>query len=72
MTQQTIKYRSVQGETISSICYRYYGKTKGIVEQVLEVNSTLAEHGPILPIGTIVELPPLNNTVVVNKAVLWI
>jgi phage tail protein X len=49
--------RALQGDTLDAICWRYYGRTAGVVEQVLEANPGLAEHGPVLPLGTLVRMP---------------
>ena len=49
-----------QGDTLSAICWRHYGRTSGgIVEKVLEANPGLALAGPVLPHGTRVTLPEL-------------
>lgn len=49
--------KSVQGDTVDLICWRYYGRTAGVVEQVLEANHGLAELGPELPMGTLIRMP---------------
>lgn len=49
--------RAHQGDTLDAICWRYYGRTAGVVEQVLEANPGLASLGPVLPIGTEVSMP---------------
>ena len=46
-----------QGDTVDAICWRYYGRTAGVTEAVLEANPGLADHGPIVPHGTQVSLP---------------
>ena len=51
----TIVY-ALQGDTLDSVCYRYYGYTAGVVEQVLEANPHLADF-PVLPMGTAVTMP---------------
>lgn len=56
---KTIK--SIQNDTIDSICWRYYGRSVGVVEQVLSANPQLDEFGVILPIGTDVLLPDLDS-----------
>ena len=52
-----MEIRSLQGDTVDLICWRYYGRTAGVLEQVLDSNRGLAEMGPILPIGNTVTLP---------------
>lgn len=49
--------RAQQGDTVDAICWRHYGRTAGVVEQVLEANPGLADHGPVIPNGTLVTLP---------------
>ena len=57
MATATTRVRSVQGDTVDLICWRTYGRTAGITEQVLEANPGLADLGAELPIGTLVTLP---------------
>lgn len=54
--------RSLQGDTVDAICWRYYGRTAGTVEAVLEANRGLADLGPVLPMGTRVTLPDVPAT----------
>ncbi|MBK0062626.1 MULTISPECIES: tail protein X [unclassified Acinetobacter] len=51
--------RSIQNDTIDLICWRYYGRSLGVVEKVLEANPQLASLGVIIPVGTQVNLPDL-------------
>lgn len=48
---------ALQGDTVDAICHRHLGRTAGVVEDVLERNPGLAALGPVLPMGTPVELP---------------
>ncbi|MGM3163004.1 tail protein X [Dickeya undicola] len=48
-----------QDDTLDALCYRYYGRTQGVVETVLLSNPGLADLGPILPHGTAVTLPDI-------------
>ncbi|MDN4572669.1 phage tail protein [Pandoraea cepalis] len=52
-----MKVRAMQNDTVDAICWRYYGRTQGVVEQTLEANPGLADHGAILPHGLLIELP---------------
>lgn len=54
--------RTVQGDTADLLCWRYYGRTAGVAEQLLEANPGLADLGPELPSGTLVTLPPQPTT----------
>ena len=46
-----------QNDTVDALAYRHFGRTVSLVEAVLLRNPGLADHGPILPAGTPVELP---------------
>ncbi|WP_411971143.1 tail protein X [Halomonas rhizosphaerae] len=66
------RVRTHQGETLDALCYRVLGTTAGVTEQALEMNPGLAELGPILPHGTLVELPEEPPTAaVVDTVQLW-
>lgn len=66
------RVRTHQGETLDALCYRVLGTTGRVTEQALEMNPGLAELGPILPHGTLVELPDAPPTVaVVDTVQLW-
>lgn len=49
--------RTQQNDTVDALCWRHYGRTAGVTEAVLEANPGLADHGPILPQGILVNLP---------------
>ena len=49
--------RSIQGDTLDGLCWRELGATRGVLEDVFELNRGLAELGPVLPPGTAVTLP---------------
>lgn len=53
----TTTVRAQQHDTVDALCWRHYGRTAGVTEAVLEANPGLAEHGPFLPHGTLVNLP---------------
>lgn len=67
-----MQVRSLQGDTIDQLCFRYYGRTQGVVEAVLAANPGLSALGVLLPHGTVVTLPELSHTTG-NKTVinLW-
>lgn len=52
-----MRVRAQQGDTVDALCWRHYGRTVGLVETVLEMNPGLADNGPILPHGLVVEMP---------------
>lgn len=51
-----MQVRAMQGDTVDSLCWRHLGSSSA-VEAVLEQNPGLADHGAILPNGTLVTLP---------------
>ncbi len=65
-------YKTKDGETLDFICWKYYGKTEGIVEQVLKVNRHLAELPPILKANIQINLPVIEVKKQSNKKIkLW-
>lgn len=67
-----MRVRAQQGDTVDAICWRYFKRTRGIVEVVLEMNPGLADHGPVLPHGTTVDLPePPNDQPSTPLVQLW-
>ncbi|CAN7192778.1 tail protein X [Trinickia sp. LjRoot230] len=50
-----------QGDTVDSLCFRHLGRTQSVVEATLEANPGLADYGPVLPIGLVVDLPDPPN-----------
>lgn len=64
--------RTHQNDTVDDLCWRHYGRTAGVVEQVLAANPGLASRGPILPAGLLVTLPALQTTVPERQMIqLW-
>lgn len=37
-----MKVTALQGDTLDQLCHRYYGKTKGVTEEVLTANPGLS------------------------------
>ncbi len=66
-----MKAYALQGDTLDVICARYYGRTEGVVETVLEANPGLSELGVILPHGTALELPDVDSAPVTETINLW-
>lgn len=65
--------RANQGETLDALCLRVVGRTAGVVESALAANPGLADLGPVLPIGTPVQLPDATVTTQTETALvqLW-
>lgn len=66
-----MRVRAMQGDTVDLLCWRYYGRTAGVTEAVLEANPGLAEHGPVLPNGLEVELPDQPTQPAATRLQLW-
>ncbi|WP_075686380.1 tail protein X, partial [Serratia marcescens] len=54
-----MEVKALQGDTVDQLCYRYYGKTQGVTEAVLEANPGLCEGGPFLAAGQVIALPDI-------------
>lgn len=61
-----------QGDTVDLICHRHLGRTD-LVEAVLEANPGIAALGPVLPMGTPLDLPDAIATTAPSKNIirLW-
>lgn len=66
-----MKVYARQGDTVDSICWRYYGRTESVFEQVLSANLGLADEGVILPHGYAVEMPEVAASTVRETVQLW-
>lgn len=62
-----------QGDTLDLLCQRHLGRTAGVTEAALRMNPGLAALGPVLPMGTAVELPeaPIAATAETKIEQLW-
>lgn len=50
-------YKTKAGDMLDEICHRFYGRSNGTTEIVLESNRDLAEHGEVFPAGVVIILP---------------
>ncbi|WP_017894085.1 tail protein X [Serratia sp. S4] len=66
-----MKIYALQGDTVDAICWRYYGRTQGVVEQVYSLNEGLADAGAILPHCQPVELPDVTAAPQRETVNLW-
>ena len=51
---------TVEGDdlTLSLIVWRWFNRPMpGLIEAILDLNQDLADLGPILPVGTVIEMP---------------
>lgn len=64
--------RTQQNDTVDALCWRHYGRTAGVVEAVLDANPGLADQGPVLPAGVLVNLPEIQTSAPERQMVnLW-
>lgn len=67
-----VSIRAQQSDTVDALCWRHYGRTAGVTEAVLEANPGLADHGPTLPQGLVVQMPEAQATAPQRQTVnLW-
>jgi phage tail protein X len=52
-----MRVTAIEGDTVDLLCQRHLGRTAAVAEAVLATNPGLAALGPILPLGTPVDLP---------------
>ncbi|AZP49590.1 phage tail protein [Rahnella aquatilis] len=62
---------TAQDDTVDLICWRYYGKTQGVTEQVYTANPGLCELGPLLPGGRSIYLPEVAQQTTAETVQLW-
>ncbi len=60
-----------QDDTVDELCWRYYGRTAGVTEAVLEANPGLCDSGPLLSAGQVVYLPELPPPTQRETVQLW-
>ncbi len=67
-----VQYRTRDGDVLDAICYKFYGSQTGHTEKVLSHNPSLADYGPILPSGIIIDLPKPSSVTPIKKTIrLW-
>ncbi|MDX7721787.1 tail protein X [Aeromonas caviae] len=53
-------YRTSDGDTIDYIAWKFYQTLEGrVVEQLLDANPGIADLGPALPAGVLVNMPDI-------------
>lgn len=65
------QYLTREGDMLDRICWKFYGRQSTAVEAVLEANPHLADHGPALPAGIVIELPELPEPTEEASGGLW-
>jgi phage tail protein X len=64
--------RAQQHDTVDALCWRHLRRTRGVVEQTLELNPGICDYGPTLPHGLLVTLPePTFEPATVPTVNLW-
>ncbi len=66
-----ITYTTKDGDTLDAICWKYYSKTSGVLEKVLETNRHLAELGAIFSANVKIVLPDLTQEEEAESVKLW-
>lgn len=67
-----VTVRAYQHDTVDALCWRHYGRTAGVTEDVLKANPGLADFGPTLPQGLVVTMPDAQRTAPERQMVnLW-
>ena len=64
-------YTTKDGEVLDYIVWKHYGKTSGILEQVLNANRHLAEYDAVLPAGVEINLPDITPPANNQKIKMW-
>lgn len=67
------QYITTAGDTVDFIAWKYYGTQQGqVLEKLLNANPKLADYGPVLPAGVVVEMPSIGSSLSQAKGVkLW-
>ena len=71
MMRCNVRYRAKTGDMLDAICHVYYKGRPNATEAALEANPFLAKVGPVLPEGTLIELPDLPSLEDKSTVVLW-
>lgn len=66
-----ITYITKDGDVLDAVCWKYYGKTSGVLEKVLEANRHLANLSAIFSAGVKIILPDLTLAEETESVKLW-
>lgn len=65
-------YITKDGDTADYIAWKYYGnQDAGTVETLLDSNKGLADRGPVLPAGLVINLPEIKTPATTQGVKLW-
>ena len=70
MAQQS-SYTTKEGDMVDLICWRFYGTTGGVVEEVLKSNPDLKNQPDKLPANLEIKLPTLTSSEIENLFRPW-
>ncbi len=66
-----MNYRTRDGDMIDELAWRIYGR-EGMAMAIYDANPGLADYGPVLPAGLLIELPDRAKTEPVATTIrLW-
>lgn len=67
-----LQYRTSDGDTVDYVAWKHYGTLDGqVVEAVLQANHGLADLGPVLGPGVLINLPEIEAVGVSAGVRLW-
>ncbi len=68
-----IIHTTIEGETLSDICFKYFGDVKGFIDSVYDQNLWVSEYPSLLPSGLKIEidLGLRKERVIDDKMELW-
>ena len=64
-------YKTKDGDVLDEIVFRYYGKTAGFVERVLEMNRHLSDLGSVYRADVAIVLPDLGREEEKKEVTVW-
>lgn len=50
-------YTTADGDTVDLIAFKRFGTSVGVTEQIYAANLYLADYGPVLPAGLVIQVP---------------
>ena len=60
-------YITCDGDVLDQLCYRFYGKTAGVTEQVIMLNPAVSEYLDKMPEGITIHFPSLTLVEGINN-----
>jgi phage tail protein X len=66
-----ILYKTKENDVIDWICWKHYGFTNVVVEEVLKANPEVAKYDDFLPEGLVIKLPQISKEKSIKQVKLW-